>query len=507
MRVLLLSMPDSFEHMAPVAIRMPNGALASLAGNIDPHHEVAIADLVLVQGRVAPTIERLIRERQPDVVGLSVMTFQRATASAVAALIRRLTPRAHIVAGGYDPSLAPDAYHATAVDTLVRGEGEHTFRALLRALEQGGDLETIGGLSHRREGALVHNPDRPVARLAAEPLALPDRRARVLEGDTLLGRPVDVVETSRGCTFDCSFCSIIEMRGRNFHPYPIDRVLDDIADARRHGARAIFLVDDNITLDVKRFERLCEAIIARGLQDADYVVQAMTSPLAEHGARLAPLMRRAGFRYVFLGIENVLAEDLAFLKAAAKNAQRAQGRTVGNASIAAIEHLHRNGLFVVGGLIVGNPDDTRDSIEANLAFARRYIDWPYIQHPTPYPRTPMTEEFRRRSLIVEEDVSRYDGTTAVVRTEHVPADDVEFLRWRAERWMKVRHLPAALGHSPRFVLRHGLAMLRHTFAGTTWRSLVGLEDERRTFERFRAIRRREREAICRLDLAALGLPR
>jgi radical SAM superfamily enzyme YgiQ (UPF0313 family) len=309
---------------------------------------------------------------------------------------------------------------------------------------------------------------------------------------------VDVVETSRGCTFDCSFCSIIEMRGRNFHPYPIERVLEDIADAKRHGARAIFLVDDNITLDIKRFERLCEAIIARGLDDADYVVQAMTAPLAEHGERLVPLMRRAGFRYVFLGIENVLADDLAFLKASAKNARREQGRTVGNASIAAIEHLHRHGLFVVGGLIVGNPGDTREAIEANLAFARQYVDWPYIQHPTPYPRTPMTDEFRRRSLIVEEDVSRYDGTTAVVRTEHVPADDVEFLRWRAERWMKVRHMPAAFRHSPGFVLRHGLAMLRHTFAGTTLRSLVGLEDERRTFDRFRAIRRREREAACRV---------
>ena len=54
MNVLLLSMPDSFEHMPPVAIRMPNGALASLAGNVDPHHRVAIADLILVQGRVAP---------------------------------------------------------------------------------------------------------------------------------------------------------------------------------------------------------------------------------------------------------------------------------------------------------------------------------------------------------------------------------------------------------------------------------------------------------------------
>ena len=52
MNVLLLSMPDSFEHMPPVAIRMPNGALASLAGNIDPHHRVAIADLILVQDSV-----------------------------------------------------------------------------------------------------------------------------------------------------------------------------------------------------------------------------------------------------------------------------------------------------------------------------------------------------------------------------------------------------------------------------------------------------------------------
>jgi hypothetical protein len=97
---------------------------------------------------------------------------------------------------------------------------------------------------------------------------------------------------------------------------------------------------------------------------------------------------------------------------------------------------------------------------------------------------------------VEEDVSRYDGTTAVVRTEHVPAEDIEYLRWRAERWMKVRHMPAAFRHSPGFVLKHGLSMLRHTFAGCSLRSLFGLEDERRAFERFRAIRQREREAAA-----------
>jgi hypothetical protein len=341
----------------------------------------------------------------------------------------------------------------------------------------------------------VHNRDRPVNQLAVDTLRLPNRGARVLGGYTLLGRQVDVVETSRGCTFDCSFCSIIEMRGRNFHPFPIDRVMADIADARRRGGRAIFLVDDNITLDVRRFATLCEAIIDTGLNDVDYVVQAMTAPLAEHGASLAPLMRRAGFRYVFLGIENVLDEDLAFLKARAKNAKREGGRRVGNATIDAIRHLPAHDMYVVGGLIVGNPDDTVASIETNLAFARRYVDWPYIQHPTPYPRTPMTRDFRERGLIVDDDVRHYDGTTAVVRTATVPAQEIEYLRWKAERWMKLRHLPTAFFHSPGFVLRHGLEMLSHTFTGTTLRSLVGLESDHAVFERFRRRRREERDRL------------
>src|SRR5512140_3667137 len=120
------------------------------------------------------------------------------------------------------------------------------------------------------------------------------------------------------------------MRGRNFFTYSFDRVLDDIRDARDHGARTIFLVDDNIMLNVKRFEQLCEAIIAAGLNKLDYFVQAMTSSIANHGETLAPLMRRAGFRYVFLGIENVVESDLVLLNASAKNTAKENGRNVGN---------------------------------------------------------------------------------------------------------------------------------------------------------------------------------
>src|SRR6516162_2061106 len=498
MNVLLLSMPDSFEHMPAAGVRMPNGALSSLAGNVDSHHRVAVADLILAQRYVRGTVNQLVNERRPDVVGLSVMTFQRKTAKAIVDLIRELKPDVQVVVGGYDPTLATEAYTGPGpgqVDFIVRGEGEIPFRDLLRALETGSGYEMIAGLSYRHGDGFKHNRDRPISRLEQNEIRPPKRSARILTGYTMLGRQVDVIETSRGCTFDCSFCSIIEMRGRNFHTYSFERVLADIRDARDRGTQSLFIVDDNITLNVRRFEALCQAIIDTGLNDLEYSVQATTSAVANHGERLARLMREAGFRYVFLGIENILEEDLQFLRAESKNRERENGRKSGNATLKAIEHLHRNKMIVVGGLIVGSPDDTRESVEANLEFARKYVDWPYIQHPTPYPGTPMTKDFRDRGLIINERLEEYDGTTAVVRTEHLSADEVEFLRWRAERWMKLRHMPAAFTHSPLFLLRNAPKMFAHTFRGSTILSFLGLEEERKAFQRFQAIRRAERAYV------------
>src|SRR5262249_15593220 len=123
------------------------------------------------------------------------------------------------------------------------------------------------------------------------------------------------------------------------------------------------------------------------------------------------------------------------------------------------------------------------------------IDWPYIQHPTPYPRTPMTADFQQRGMITHERVEEYDGTTAVVQTKYVPAEEIEFMRWHAERWMKLRHMPVVLRHDPWFVLRRAPAMLGHTFRGCTWKTFLGLEDERKAFQRYRSLRAEEREYL------------
>src|SRR5215472_14861753 len=99
MNILLLSMPDSFEHMPAVAVRMPNGGLTSLAGNVDPHHRVAVADLILTQQNVRATVENLLAEWQPQVLGLSVMTFQRKTAFKIIQLARAIRPDLKVVVG------------------------------------------------------------------------------------------------------------------------------------------------------------------------------------------------------------------------------------------------------------------------------------------------------------------------------------------------------------------------------------------------------------------------
>src|SRR4029077_19246612 len=175
--VLLFSMPDSFEHMPSLAIRMPNGGLTSIAGNIDPHHRVAVADLILVQRSVRETVTRLVRDMRPAVVGLSIMTFQRPTAARIIKLVRSLQPGVKIVVGGYDPSLAPEAYESIEIDYLIRGEGEVTFRELLRALEDNGKVEDVCGLSYRNGDRWVHNPVRPPHRLESGEINLPKRDA------------------------------------------------------------------------------------------------------------------------------------------------------------------------------------------------------------------------------------------------------------------------------------------------------------------------------------------
>ena len=181
MKILLCSMPDTVPQFSAKTWRAPNLAISSIAGNIQPHHDVVLADLVLKRKNLLSSIKKTVEEYQPDVVGLSAMTFQFNTAWRIAEFIKSVHRDIKIAIGGYHATLMYEEIASNddgkPFDYIIRGEGEKTFGDMLDAIEGKQKWEDISGLSYRRNGGFLHNSPRPLENL--ETLQLPRRNARM----------------------------------------------------------------------------------------------------------------------------------------------------------------------------------------------------------------------------------------------------------------------------------------------------------------------------------------
>jgi len=472
MKVLLLSSPvvqPDFDRIA----RIPSYGLVSIAGNVDHLCTVDVADLHGVK-RPREYLEGILRNGY-DLVGLSCMSFQYHAILPLAKMAKE--SGAATVFGGYHPTLSYEEIAASPegrlADYIVRGEGEATFRELIEAIEDGRDLAGVRGLSYWRGDKMVHNPARPV--LDVSEIELPNRDCRLItKGFQSFGIPIDSVETSRGCTNGCKFCSIQQMYGRSFRRYPFHRILEDIRDAEAHGAKSIFFPDDNMTLDVKRMERLCDAIVEAGLSHLKYKVQASARGIGS-SRRLVEKMAAAGFDGVFLGIENTSRENLRFL---------GKGKMSDNAD-KAIEYMHDNEIIVSAGLIGGNPEDDAEDLWSNFELARKLkVDIPIFYISTPYPKTEMAVELEAMGLIACDDYRFYDGLHANLNTKHLTAEEVAYITWEMNakyydlawfRYTKIKRL------YPKWFLRETLRLVPF-YAKRKLGLLLGLKTPRDYFK-------------------------
>ena len=248
-----------------------------------------------------------------------------------------------------------------------------------------------------------------------EQLELPDRSCRIIDRAQLLGQSFDCVETSRGCVMGCRFCSIEMMYGRNIRKFSLQRVATELGRLKSAGKQGVFFVDDNITLDVPRFKNLCRIIVEEKLDDLTYAVQASVSGISSD-PELAGLMRKAGFKWVFLGIESGISRNLESMgkQGVLNNTQRA------------VSLLKAQGIGIFGGFIIGHPDDRGEDIKATYKFALDLgVDLPIIQCLTPYPRTQTREDLLKQGLVTNiEDFSRYNGFTCNIRTLHLTTKQI-----------------------------------------------------------------------------------
>jgi len=404
-----------FDRMA----KIPNLGLSSIAGNMNKEVcEVKIIDLIIADDPDKILVDT-VKKFKPKVVGFSSMIFQEAVVFKYAKAVKEYDKSIITVLGGYHPTVTFDEFFdrkgAEFFDFIIRGEGEFSFNSLVESIYFNKDTSQTDGISYKSGDTVIHNPVKGLTDLSK--LKLPDRKARLLnDGFHILGLPADVVETSRGCTFDCNFCCITLMYSRSFRKFTIERIISDIKDAKENGAKVIFFVDDNITIDPKRFASICKAIINEKL-NMKFVLQASVKGLSDNDP-LLDLMEEAGFMIVFLGIENNEQENIEFLN---KDNQFQVDQTA-----LVVKGLRKRKIMVIGGLILGLPNDDEKSLQKMYDYALDIgIDVPIFFVLTPYPKTKIREELLDENLITNlSDYDKYDTYNVNIKTKHLSSEEL-----------------------------------------------------------------------------------
>jgi len=415
MRILLVSMPDNIPLFNCYHGFVHNLALRSIAGNLDINGvDVKILDLIYHQKGIRKIVKRAIDTYKPHMIGLTAMTFQYDTARKIATYIRSIRKDIKIAIGGYHATLMRDEIAESPdgdlFDFIVKGEGEFTFRELVQSLHstQPG-FDKIPGLSFKPDGRFIHNRPRPLENL--DKLKLPKRSGvdlfKIDYGP--FGR-FAAIESSRGCTYGCNFCSISHMYGQAHRKFKTDRVIRDLINLKESNAVRVFFADDNISLDAENLKVLSDAIYDNGLNDIWFSTQAHVKKIASD-EDLVRKMARANFSGVFLGIENPVKRNL----------NQLNKTDIVEESKRAIANLHKHDIAVMGGFITANSEDTKRDIDEVFRFSREQrCDALMLQILTPYPKTKIRESLREQKMTTNHtDYSKYNGFRCNVRTRHL----------------------------------------------------------------------------------------
>jgi len=339
-----------------------------------------------------------------DLIGLSTITPTAPRAYEIADRLRSLGKR--IVIGGPHATFLPDEALAHA-DFVVRGEGELALPALVRALEAvDGDrrLAEVPGLSWRPAGGGVrHNPlGEPVD---VSGLPSPDWslvRAGIGR-DGRVGTGSIPIQTSRGCPYDCTFCSVTSVFGRRMRYEPAESV---VARVRAIGNRNryVFFYDDNFAVSRDRVGAICEGLLDAGLSRIKWTAQVRADVARD--PELLALMRRAGAHTFFIGLESAHPETLA----ATRKRQRVEEVREN------LRRIRAAGIRVHGMFVLGLDQDTPASVASTVRFAvDERISSAQFLVLVPLPGTQVYAELEAAGRLVVRDWSLYDGHHVVFR--------------------------------------------------------------------------------------------
>ncbi len=339
-----------------------------------------------------------LKEYNPDLVGIQCMySAYSQDAYDIARISKELGKE--VMMGGAHVSACPNEVNNNPdVDWVILGEGEKYFEP----------IDNLDALPY------------PAWHL------LPIERYINKHGqDTFNMRPSMFVITSRGCPYNCKFCSVRLTWGRTWRGHSAKRVLNEIEYLiKKYKVGEIHFVDDNFALDTKRLEEICDGLKKLNVKwttPNGIAIWKLTLPLLLK-------MKQSGCYRLTFGLET----------ACLKTSEYIRKKIDLNHATKIIKYANKLGIWTISTFIIGFPDETKEDIEETINFALKSdLDFAFFFLPMPFPNTDMAKDYIERGLIKEINGEMLSGRRGV-GTKHFTAEQLREIQQDAYNRMVKR---------------------------------------------------------------------
>lgn len=403
MKVMLISPPYPKDRIFRKSMKnlgavLPPLGIAYIAAMLEKDdHTVKIIDgpaCATVFGYDFKDLEKDIADFSPDVVGVSASTSQLEHVKKAISIAKSVNKDCVVILGGTLISADPKALLGfEQVDFGVYGEADLTFSDILKAVEDKKPVEGMEGVIWRSNGQV--NFLKPKMIINLDQIPMPARhllRMEIYRPSPANYRrlPATTIMTSRGCPYQCIFCSR-PTEGTAFRAHSAERVVEEIEHlATKYGIKDLQIFDDTFSLIPSRVEKICKGIIEKKL---DIGWNCMTR-VDKITPELLALMKKAGCYEIGFGIESGSDRILQFIKKSTTTDLVRKG----------VKMTKEAGIDVRGFFMLGFPTETKDEVLQTINFAKELdVDVAQFMISTPLPGTEMWEIAKQNGTVNEDD--------------------------------------------------------------------------------------------------------
>lgn len=372
-----------FSRYVPVSV--PIG-IGYLAGYLTAQNKtVRILDEEITPVSAQTLDETFKGLSRPYIFGISCLTAGMQRGHKLAAIIRNRYPDSSVLAGSIHPTVLPEeVLRDTNIDIVVRGEAEETLSALYERIKNNRPYDDIKGISFRKDGKIIHNENAPLPDINKIP-----RFPYHLFAGKSAKYELGFLASSRGCPYDCIFCSQRSISSRKYRFFPSEQIIQSMEELiNKYNRRYITFVDDSFLVNQERILTLCEMIQQKGLHTrAIFDCQARGDTVNED---ILKKLRNSGFRTIHFGIETASERLMKII-----NKQETVAEIINGIRLA-----RKCGFQVSGTFILGLPTETKEERASAYTLAKELgLDYVRFNNATPYPGTKLYEIAQREQRL------------------------------------------------------------------------------------------------------------